>query len=212
MSVMNEIINDFNIKNNDGNTPLHMAIRKSNEDMIFLLVNSGADVNISNKKGKTPIHMAFEFFDVNDGIAYFLLMKTDKINEVDGDGNTYLHKAVLAKDYKVIKKLLEKNCNVNIYNCKEKTPLHYIGDNFPNYVVDILHLFIKHNVNVDTILCKSNCTLLHIAVSINDKTLVELLLNKKCKCNITDENGMTPIHMAVDENNMDMLKLLLKKD
>lgn len=50
---------DLNIKNNNGDTPLHILVRKTNNiDLIKLLVKDGAKTNIKNKENKTPIDIA----------------------------------------------------------------------------------------------------------------------------------------------------------
>ena len=42
----------INIKNNQGDTPLHIAVRNNNENMIEMLIESGANVNIKNNNGE----------------------------------------------------------------------------------------------------------------------------------------------------------------
>jgi hypothetical protein len=50
---------DVNIKDNDGNTPLHLAILNSCPiDFIDNLMEKGADLNIKNNQGETPLDLA----------------------------------------------------------------------------------------------------------------------------------------------------------
>jgi ankyrin repeat protein len=59
---------DVNTKDNDGNSPLHLAVGYFNSylsnpnliDVINLLVNKGADVNIKNKRGQSPLDIALQ--------------------------------------------------------------------------------------------------------------------------------------------------------
>ncbi len=44
-----------NAKDNDGDTPLHLASIKGNEEISFRLIEKGADPNIQSKKGLTPL-------------------------------------------------------------------------------------------------------------------------------------------------------------
>ena len=68
-SFIKELINNglnINDTNNDGNTPLHIAIKKNNKYFIKKLIsfkNINIDVNIKNKKGKTCIDLANESND-----------------------------------------------------------------------------------------------------------------------------------------------------
>ena len=50
----------INEQNADGDTALHIAARCSSEQMIEVLLKSGADVNIKNKKNETPLSIAQE--------------------------------------------------------------------------------------------------------------------------------------------------------
>jgi len=50
--------NDFNAKNNSGDTPLHLASVSGSVEVIALLVANGADVNTKNKYGDTPFGVA----------------------------------------------------------------------------------------------------------------------------------------------------------
>jgi ankyrin repeat protein len=43
-----------NSQNKEGDTPLHLAMKSKNKDMIKLLLDHGADVNICNLKKESP--------------------------------------------------------------------------------------------------------------------------------------------------------------
>jgi len=53
---------DFNVKDKEGNTPLHNAIRISfqsdNLEVVEFLIKNGADVNAENNKGESPLKWA----------------------------------------------------------------------------------------------------------------------------------------------------------
>ena len=49
---------DMNIKNNDGNTPLHMACIRGNNAIAEFLLENGADIYSQNNNGWTPIDIA----------------------------------------------------------------------------------------------------------------------------------------------------------
>lgn len=50
---------DVNLQDNDGNIPLHLAIRKSKETYFFLLIDS-TDLSIRNKKQETCADVALK--------------------------------------------------------------------------------------------------------------------------------------------------------
>ncbi|MGC9105409.1 MAG: ankyrin repeat domain-containing protein [Thermoprotei archaeon] len=49
---------DVNIRDKDGNTPLHLAAWYGYLDIVKFLVEHGADVNARNAEGNTPLHLA----------------------------------------------------------------------------------------------------------------------------------------------------------
>jgi len=49
---------DIHKVNNDGDTPLIIAVRKNNENIIKCLVEYGANVNVENEAGETPFSIA----------------------------------------------------------------------------------------------------------------------------------------------------------
>lgn len=50
---------EINIKDNDGNTPLHYAAKRGFMGIIRLLVENGADINAKNNDGQTPNDISF---------------------------------------------------------------------------------------------------------------------------------------------------------
>ncbi|KAN0138115.1 Ankyrin repeat-containing domain protein [Lactarius tabidus] len=49
---------DVDSRNEDGSTPLLMALSKGNLDTLRLLLTYGADASVSDNKGRTPRHLA----------------------------------------------------------------------------------------------------------------------------------------------------------
>jgi hypothetical protein len=46
-------------RNKDGATPLHIAVEKTNADMVRLLLKYHADINARTNAGKTPYTLAY---------------------------------------------------------------------------------------------------------------------------------------------------------
>ncbi|UIP92882.1 ankyrin repeat domain-containing protein [Wolbachia endosymbiont of Anopheles demeilloni] len=49
---------DFNIKDKNKKTPLHLALRIDHKDVLYSLVRNGADVDIQDDYGVTPLSLA----------------------------------------------------------------------------------------------------------------------------------------------------------
>jgi len=56
---------DINKQNNDGHTPLHVAVQYGNIDGVRTLIEHGALCNISDKWGRTPFSLAYELASEN---------------------------------------------------------------------------------------------------------------------------------------------------
>jgi len=73
---------DINRKDNDGNTPLHIAVGRYQPYIISLLLNYGADSQIKNVQGETPLDVAkdnsftYDFF-----VFYEKLLSTTKLDD-----------------------------------------------------------------------------------------------------------------------------------
>lgn len=66
----------LNVQNDNGATPLHLAVFWSHYDVVELLVNAGANMEIKNDKGRTPLDLAG--FYGHKKIAEFLSKKSGK--------------------------------------------------------------------------------------------------------------------------------------
>lgn len=51
---------DINEIDEDGNTPLHIAARVNNDDLVYLFIHKDANVNLKNKAGDTPLHVGIK--------------------------------------------------------------------------------------------------------------------------------------------------------
>src|SRR5207253_2059314 len=80
---------DINANDNNGNTPLNLAVMTGNKVMIGFLVSKGAE--LSGDKNALLYKAALEG---NKDAVDFLLSKGADINAKDRDGNTLLHRAI----------------------------------------------------------------------------------------------------------------------
>lgn len=51
---------NFNLTDDEGNTPLHKKIIEENDKLIELYLGHGADINTQNNDGNTPLHLAHD--------------------------------------------------------------------------------------------------------------------------------------------------------
>lgn len=142
---------NINIQDNQGDTPLHIAVKTNqpaivqklldagadpnsrntlsatpifyaSEEVIPMLISKGADVNAKDKMGWTPIHA---FVNKNRFKSTRILLKTPKrqINERESMGNTPLHLAAMKGFGELTKLLIENGASVDEINNARKTPI-----------------------------------------------------------------------------------------
>jgi ankyrin repeat protein len=115
---------DVNTRNNEGNTPLNVAIKQANYAAVRQLLQQGADPNIRNNEGNTPLNVAVKRGNAVTIVAALLQHGADP-NIRDNEGNTPLNVAV--KRYygygSVITLLLQHGADPNIRDNEGNTPL-----------------------------------------------------------------------------------------
>ena len=100
---------DVNATAFGSDTPLHVALRRTNSSlaMVQLLVNNGANVNTAREGGVTPLMLAV--FGGNLEAVNLLLSKGADVNAKDMEGFTALMAASLEGNLAVVRALLKTN-------------------------------------------------------------------------------------------------------
>lgn len=123
----------INFRNRDGDTPLHIAVKNENNDLIKLFLQFGADVNIKNKEGNTPLHCALTQRDEwRQEKSTALLLKygtKPNVNLQNAQGNTALHLAATSSSPTVGRDLVTLlalyGAKPKIYNDSSRLPKDY---------------------------------------------------------------------------------------
>lgn len=110
---------NVNSKNELGETPLHLAVKKTNHQIIkYLLRTRKADVNATNKSGETPLKYAVR--SENDKSVKLLIAHGANVNHIDRKGQSALHVACICRNnYNIIKILLKNGSDVNVFDGPE---------------------------------------------------------------------------------------------
>jgi ankyrin repeat protein len=112
-----------------------------------------------------------------------------------------LSKAIRDGDIITVKRMVEKGFNVNTM-LTWRSPLSMA---IAEKKYDICYFLIANGVKINSP-DKYGKTYLDTAVRCNAKSVVQLLVKKSAKVNISNDNGVTPMHLAV-QINYDMAKI-----
>ncbi len=117
---------NINGQDNEGNTPLHLAVKNRNIAMCWELIEAGADLNFLNNTKFTPIMIA-----VDQGYSTIIdsfIARKIEINKKGICGYTPLHAAIVAKkdgdECQIIKKLICAGADLNIKDDAGLTPIN----------------------------------------------------------------------------------------
>lgn len=220
----------INTPDEDGNLPLHCAIREKNIAMVNFLFPFLKDINAQDGKGRTALSLAAEMN--HREIIQLLLDHEANPNIKDKNGDIPLELAIINENfesidllmpftekrefvlifatlegkYKVVEFLLQHNdINPNLLDQDGNQALHYAAE---EGFLEILNLLLLKTANLN----KRNLegkTALHLAVE-NEKTeLVKALLKQQANFLLHDKNGGLPIHYAILNKNIELIELLI---
>lgn len=112
---------EINICDENGNTPLHAAVKYP--ELVELLLKFGINPNAQNNKGQTALHCAVE-----DGFkesCRALINHDSNLNMKDNQGEqTPLHYAAWCGDYEIADLLIRSGADINAKDIEGQTPLH----------------------------------------------------------------------------------------
>jgi len=106
----------INVKDSDGQTPLHIAARVDRVEMARLLLAHGANVNEKDNYGKTPLFGAAR--KGSKEMVELLTAKGADINARNKDGWTPLHLVACFGQKEAVELLIGKGADIN---AKDKT-------------------------------------------------------------------------------------------
>lgn len=111
---------DVNVRDNNGETPLHSASRYSNKNLAELLIKEGSSVNARDNKGRTPL-----FFATNKELIDLFIYSGADVNAKDNDGKTPLHWSRLLGFDEIFEYLVSKGGDLTIKDKGGESPLDY---------------------------------------------------------------------------------------
>lgn len=226
------------VKDEAGNTPLHIAISIKKNDIAEYLINKGSDVNTKSTKGETPLHIAATMGSAE--LVNLLISKGAAVDILDESNYTPLTNAVRTGHLEAAKALIENNANINMRGMWNWLPIQLAAEfdkeEIVNYLIDkgaeipfqqgqdayqllnascskgLTKLFEKLlEKGFDLQVNRYTGNLIHSASAGGSEKIVEKLLDKGFKVMTGDVYGWSPLHSAAEKGNLKIVELLVNK-
>ena len=191
-----------------GATALHVAACHNHWEMVYFLLELGADMGINAFNGSTPLHSAAACGAVE--VIDHLLYHGANLSAIDGSGRTALHYAILnINSSNLERKILLKTetssgeqhqlvkCDRTGHLAKFFTEENRIKNTDHYRWLDTLIHLIMIGSAIDAVDMYGQ-TALHIAARNGLADAVNVLLQEKAKLEICDKSGKTPLELAVE--------------
>lgn len=166
-------------KEENGGTPLHLAVVYGRGDVVTFLLANRADPNARDNEGGTPLHLAAK------------------------GGHRKAIPSLVRKD--ILESLLASGANVNATTNNGLTPLHIAAGDDQEYAVVLL---LRNDANVNAVEKTLDDTPLHYAAFWGHHHMVGLLLSHKADVNPKNKKGVTPSHAAAYRGHKEVAALL----
>ena len=151
---------DFDLRDDDGENFIHMVVKTGTQEILEMLLNSGALrlINEVNDNGESSLFFAIE--KKNRCMIESLVAAGARIDLVNDSGESLFDWALHANDPEIIKLLLDSGLNqqVNQRDADGRTPLHQLvmnvgvfGKRFKKGPIKIAQLLLEHGAEIDLV-------------------------------------------------------------
>jgi len=188
-------------KDNNGDTPLHVAARYDHGAAVTLLLANGADIQAKNNDGLTPLHVAAGLLACSgtSSVTELLIRGGADVNVKDHNGETPLHGAVESFNLDNARQLLANGADVGATDNNGRTALHNTKSK------EIAELLLLNGADANPKDNKGNGPM-HLVVGKQDpemiaalmsgEDIIAVLLASGADANAKNNDGQTPLHVA----------------
>ena len=195
---------NINYSDDDGFTPLNIAIESGDMELTKFLITNGANVNSLMQDGVSLIGYAIA--QNNMDLLQILIENGANVNYTNGDSwaDTPLKTASRLGLDNVVRILLTRNADINAVDMNGNTALHTAA---LNSQLSVVKLLLEKNPNLD-IQNKVGNTALHLAVISGNIDIVGELVLKGANTRIRNNDGKYPRDIARANNSAAIFEVL----
>eukprot|EP01062_Namystynia_karyoxenos_P064816 TRINITY_DN5794_c0_g1_i6.p1 TRINITY_DN5794_c0_g1~~TRINITY_DN5794_c0_g1_i6.p1 ORF type:complete len:741 (+),score=243.17 TRINITY_DN5794_c0_g1_i6:78-2300(+) len=196
---------EIEIEDEDGNTPLQVAMEREHTDLVEALIAAGASVRRRSTKYGTVLHQAVAMG--NETISAALINGGADVHARDAADRTPLHVAVQHGAVGIMKLLLQQRAEPDARDeHRGETPLHLAAARGDEAAAAALL-----EAGAGPSVRDNNCRMpLHAAASHGAVAVAELLVAAGVDVDAAEVSGRTPAHCACDGGHSEVLGLLLR--
>lgn len=216
----------------DGERPIHLALRSGDGELLESLLDAGADPNLPNRSGESALHLAAR---LKSPLSSLLLSHGADPALVDSQGNTALHIAAASGDQQLAEKLFGV---IEVKNSADKSALDLAiesgqleiaislraagsplstkvwgQDPLHSAVYQQDHSRMEELIASDSKLLEAKNgqgqTALHLAAQMGDLVAIRLLSEAGADPNAEGEEGCTPLGVAILDRQPTAARFLL---
>ena len=197
---------DMNSRDVLEDTPLLLASKSGNPDVVQLLLDHDADVQVHNNRRETPLLLAAAGRHLE--VARILLAHSVQVDSRDHRGFTPLLQ-VLSSEIEgpdVAQLLLDHGANTSVCDNNGETPLHFAASRGHLMVAQILIPSCSAEINSQN---NEGSTPLFLALKNGRLNTAQLLLDHGADVRVCDNCRQTPLHLAVASGHVETAQTLL---
>ncbi len=199
-----------NAKDDDGYTPLQLAITIfGKQEAVKLLIAKGADVNAKNN-GATPLHLTLTKLGDKEMVELLVANGADVNVKEDTMGATPLHFAADKGHKDIVEFLISKGADINAKDNIGGTALHHLTQEGQEDNTEMIEFLVSNGGDINAKDDLASATPLHYASMNGYITIVKFLIANGADIYCKAYEEATPLMLAVSEGHNDVVDLLRK--